>query len=353
MILFFSKEPFIDVSIGGQNVPGVASTTGSNPMSVWAVTAHGRVFYRTGVSTTSPEGQRWTFIPLPPQCEVNQISVGPTGLVWAILLNGRALVRHGVNKDNLTGDTWVEVRPPGEGLRLVHVSVGTNSVWGVTNDKKVWFRKGVRGDAADVSEDMAMGSGWVEMVGNMSCVSVAPNDQVWGVGAEDRCIYFRMGVTSNELTGKKWRMVQAAVQLSRASSNASLNSNLHRQSLSGSVRDRHRSLSNLNRPHSTYVEPSSLPYQNFDDEQSHSAPTLATLKRPNSLSSGDHNLDIIHDSSMSSISEYQSKEPEEHKMPEKITGKHFETPLKNPKVWSPVRSVGSVVSQISKIFYST
>lgn len=78
----------------------------------------------------------------------------------------------------LSGESWLEVRPPGEGLRLVHVSVGTNAVWAVSNDKRVWFRKGVRGDAAEISEDMAMGSGWVEMVGNMSYVSVAANDQV-------------------------------------------------------------------------------------------------------------------------------------------------------------------------------
>lgn len=62
------------------------------------------------------------------------------------------------------------------------------------------------------------------------------------MGAEDRCIYFRMGVTSSELTGKKWRMVQAAMQLSRASSNASLNSSLsHRNSFAGLGRDKHRS----------------------------------------------------------------------------------------------------------------
>lgn len=162
----------------------------------------------------------------------------------------------------------MEVRPPGDSLRLIHVSVGTNAVWAVSNDKRVWFRKGVRGDAANISEDMAIGSGWVEMVGNMAYVSVAPNDQVciyiyvgyfsffiavqvqhefclfkvWAVGAEDRGIYFRTGVTASELTGKKWRMVHAAMQLSRASSNASLISNQsHRHSLTGVNREKHRS----------------------------------------------------------------------------------------------------------------
>lgn len=32
--------------------------------------------YRTGVSTSSPEGQRWTAISTPSGCEISQISVG-------------------------------------------------------------------------------------------------------------------------------------------------------------------------------------------------------------------------------------------------------------------------------------
>lgn len=62
-----------------------------------------QVMFRTGVSTTAPEGLRWTSIPVPPGCEVKQISVGPTGLVWAVLWNGRALVRAGVTRESLTG----------------------------------------------------------------------------------------------------------------------------------------------------------------------------------------------------------------------------------------------------------
>jgi tectonin beta-propeller repeat-containing protein 1 len=63
-----------------------------------------QVMFRTGVSTTAPEGLRWTSITVPPGCEVNQISVGPTGLTWAVLWNGRALVRAGVTRENPTGN---------------------------------------------------------------------------------------------------------------------------------------------------------------------------------------------------------------------------------------------------------
>jgi tectonin beta-propeller repeat-containing protein 1 len=76
-----------------------------------------------------------------------------------------------------SGEFWLEVGAP-EDLKLAHVSVGTNAVWAVTRDQRVWFRKGVRGESAGISEDLARGSGWVEMVGSMAVVSVAANDQV-------------------------------------------------------------------------------------------------------------------------------------------------------------------------------
>lgn len=78
----------------------------------------------------------------------------------------------------LAGEEWVEVESPVDSTtKLVQVNVGHNSVWAVTSDKRVWFRKGVRSDP-NSSADLAKGSGWVEMVGNMNMVSVAPNDQV-------------------------------------------------------------------------------------------------------------------------------------------------------------------------------
>lgn len=109
---------------------------------------------------------------------------GATGLVWAALYNGKALVRTGVRSDNLIGDKWVEVSPP-ENLKINQLSVGTNAVWCITHDNHVWFRRGVKGDISGISEEAAIGNGWVEMVGNISQVSVAANDQVFAIGADD------------------------------------------------------------------------------------------------------------------------------------------------------------------------
>lgn len=67
-----THEPFIDVAIGGNAI----FDSDEDAMSVWAITAHGRIMYRTGVSRRSPEGHRWSVISTPPSCETLQISVG-------------------------------------------------------------------------------------------------------------------------------------------------------------------------------------------------------------------------------------------------------------------------------------
>lgn len=76
------------------------------------------------------------------------------------------------------GEDWSEVEPPQKDLRLVQVSVGTDAVWAITHDGGVWFRKGIQGEISGVCEQLATGTGWVEMLSKMALVSVAPNDQV-------------------------------------------------------------------------------------------------------------------------------------------------------------------------------
>lgn len=52
----------------------------------------------------------------------------------------------------------------------------------MTSDKRVWFRKGI---SPGGGEEGAVGAGWVEMVGSMSQISVASNDQV--INIYNRC----------------------------------------------------------------------------------------------------------------------------------------------------------------------
>ncbi|XP_053971353.1 tectonin beta-propeller repeat-containing protein isoform X1 [Hylaeus volcanicus] len=356
-----TKEPFIDISVGGNQIPG------GNPgcLVVWAVTAHGRVMFRVGTSTTCPEGQRWSAIKLATGYEVCQISVGMTGLVWAVLMDGKALVRTGVTRENPMGEDWSEIDPPQKDLKLVQVSVGTDAVWAITQDGGVWFRKGIRGDMSGVCEQVAIGTGWVEMLSKMSLVSVASNDQVWAIGQEDRCLYYRTGITRSELTGKKWRVINAPLQLSRASSNASLSST-NRHSMCGTPQQqRHQSWGSLNRPHSTSDGTTLIREW---EEQSHSAPTPTSLKlwqRTNDGATGKtphqtsfqdmylndgkkrstNSLDM-GDLTEASVANITISNESLTKTGESIvvSGKGMGSTVKiNPAAWSPVHSVGSMV----------
>ncbi|OAD62069.1 Tectonin beta-propeller repeat-containing protein [Eufriesea mexicana] len=332
-----TKEPFIDISVGGNQIPG------GNPgyLVVWAVTAHGRVMFRVGTSTTCPEGQRWSTIKLTNGYEVSQISVGMTGLVWAVLMV----------------EDWVEVDPPQKDLRLVQVSVGTDAAWALTQDGGVWFRKGIKGEMSGVCEQMAAGTGWVEMLSKMSLV--------WAIGHEDRSLYYRTGITQSELTGKKWRLINAPLQLSRASSSASLSSS-NRHSMCGTPQQqRHQSWGSLNRPHST-SEGTTLIRE--WEEQSRSAPTPTSLKlwqrandgtsvkNPQQTSFQDiylnegkkrsaNSLDM-GDLTEASVANITISNESLTKTGESIvvSGKGMGTVVKiNPAAWSPVHSVGSMV----------
>lgn len=317
-----TEEPFIDVAIGGTHIPGAPDGI----LSVWAVTAHGRVVFRSGVSNMSPEGLRWTIVKTPSGCEVSQISVGCTGLVWCSLYNGRALVRSGVTRDNLLGDNWIEVKPPENGGKILCVSVGKNSVWCVTNDNHVWWRKGVKGELAGENEDSAIGNAWVEMVGNISSISVTSTDQVFAIGSEDRALYFRSGVNTSDPTGKKWRQIQCPMQMSRTSS---MNSMASRRSGSESPNSKHKSLGNLAKEQSN-----TGPLPSFD-ETSHSAPNQNSKYRPE-LWKKPHQSPPYQDKIDEETDNYMaSSAPVEHVISsERVVGRSV----------SPVRSVGGVVA---------
>ena len=169
-----AEEPFIDIAVGGRDIPN------GNPEEtmVWTVTVMGRVMVRQGVTASCPEGTGWLHINTPDGCEISQVATSPSGLVWAVTWNGRALVRLGVSRLDPAGTGWAEVEAPADGKSpLSHVSVGENAVWALSRDRRVWFRNGIRAASSGESESMARGTKWIEMVGELSMISVGPGDQ--------------------------------------------------------------------------------------------------------------------------------------------------------------------------------
>ncbi|XP_078521292.1 tectonin beta-propeller repeat-containing protein 1 [Lissotriton helveticus] len=187
-------DPFNDLTVGGWEI----TDEPVGRLSVWGVSLQGKVWYREDVCHHNPEGSSWSEIETPG--EVVQMSCGPYDLLWASLWEGQAIVREGISRNNTKGSLWTIVESPSPENGIMHVSVGVNVVWAVTKDRKVWFRRGV-------NSHNPCGTSWMEMIGEMSMVTVGLNDQVWGIGSDDRCIYFRQGVTPSELSGKTWKAI--------------------------------------------------------------------------------------------------------------------------------------------------
>lgn len=202
-----TQEPFQDISVGGTSIPG------SNPsyLALWAVTFQGKVVYRSGISEKCPEGESWIEIPSP-QVSITQLSVSQSGVVWGVTWEGVAVVRSGVTYYQPTGIAWEVVSPPHMpkelgACRLLQVSAGLNSVWALTKDGQVWFRKGLS-RTNGVQENTVTGTKWVEMVGKFSLLAVGQNDQVFALNSLGDHIYFRTDVTSSELVGRTWKIVR-------------------------------------------------------------------------------------------------------------------------------------------------
>uniref|UniRef100_A0A8C1ZHY8 Tectonin beta-propeller repeat containing 1b n=1 Tax=Cyprinus carpio TaxID=7962 RepID=A0A8C1ZHY8_CYPCA len=201
-------EPFTDISCGGWDM----SDSPEKHIYLWAVSQQGKLWFRTGIRQQNPEGTRWEPIQVPQ--EVAQVSAGPKDLLWVVLWDGQLLARTGINKDCPKGSSWERVLPPNQ-KGAVHVAVGLTVIWAVTKDNKVWFRRGV-------NSHNPTGSGWISIGGEMVMLSMGPNDQVWGVGSDDRTVYFRHGVTATEVTGRSWVAVSAQLDGSASTNHSSV-----------------------------------------------------------------------------------------------------------------------------------
>lgn len=216
-------EPFIDISVGGLDVPGGDNDT----LAVWAVTVQGRVMFRHGVTHNNPDGDGWIHVSTPQGKEINHVSVGSTGLVWAITWDGKALVRVGVTRFKIAGCDWVSVASPLPDCPLLQISVGADVAWATCRDGSVWLRKGIKGSESGESEECATGNAWVKMVGELSVVSVGPNDQVWALNKDEpNTLCYRDGITTTEAGGKIWKPIMFPVcnRLSRVASERSISS---------------------------------------------------------------------------------------------------------------------------------
>lgn len=155
-------------------------------------------------------------------------------------------------------------------------------------------------------------------------------------------MYFRWGISSSDLTGKRWVKINCPLQYSSCSSSTiSLNS---RRSESESLFQSQRSLNTLSKEKGRVETSAIIENIAVDDYEARSAPNFRQNPKyfsspPCSLSDKFDNrykVSMEENTASSAPSEYVSE----------ISGKHYERSSKHPRAWSPVRSIGSMVKLV-------
>ena len=85
------------------------------------------------------------------------MSVASSGLVWAVTWHGTVLVRRGVSALDPTGVSWWEIGAPRPDTPLSMVSLGPSIVWCVGRDGSVWFRQGFKSSDTTNSDTLIKG----------------------------------------------------------------------------------------------------------------------------------------------------------------------------------------------------
>lgn len=154
----------------------------------------------------------------------------------------------------------------------------------------------------------------------------------------------------SEPAGKKWRLIQLPMQISRTSSSMSITS--RRSGSSSTPGSKQQSFSNLyHKDKEKGVVETCAPIENVVTSGSNNGSAPHRLKgelyrhysdSPPNI--GSLNLNERHKKRTSALREltHASSAPGTTEVPE-VSGKAYETHLKNPRAWSPVRSVGSMV----------
>lgn len=153
-----------------------------------------------------------------------------------------------------------------------------------------------------------------------------------------RYLYFRWGVSSSDLTGKRWVKIQCPLQYtSCTSSTLSLSS---RRSESESPVQSLRSINTLYKDRGRVETSAIIENVSIDEDAARSAPNFRPKPKflnspPSSLNEKDNRYKVRmeENTASSAPTEYVSE----------ISGKHYERSSKHPRAWSPVRSVGSMV----------
>ena len=163
--------------------------------SLWLINSRNAIYW----SNPSNGGRDWQGLKKP----VSYISSSANGkIVWGVY-HHQAYARQGISEINPTGAVWYNVtRNSHLSKSIKWVSCDHSSVWAITTDSKVLFRKGV-------CETFPEGKIWIEVKPSIPFVQIACcNNIVWGLDCTGK-VYVRESISGSHPAGREWKDVKS------------------------------------------------------------------------------------------------------------------------------------------------
>ncbi|XP_062903576.1 tectonin beta-propeller repeat-containing protein 2 isoform X1 [Mobula hypostoma] len=144
---------------------------------VWACDVDGIVYFRVGTQPLNPSMMlpAWITIEPPEQplgTQLINVYCSPNDqMLWAIDNRGNVHVRIGITEAMPVGTNWEHV----PGLQASQLTVSNRTVWVRCSNGDIARRYGI-------TNKNPPGDYWKKIPGNVACITVTPQDELWGIG---------------------------------------------------------------------------------------------------------------------------------------------------------------------------
>ncbi|XP_054759091.2 tectonin beta-propeller repeat-containing protein 2-like [Lytechinus pictus] len=194
---------------------------GATSDSVWALSTNWDIYVRMNITQRCPGGTLWKKLNLN-QFGTRRIVHFTLGseTVWAVDSAGDIHFRYGVHlpKHDALPLAWVPVegKPVGYGVYFTNVFCGPSNdiVWAIDNKKTVYARQGV-------CKSNPIGLGWEPVEGTQATQLCMSTDTVWALcpNGELAC---RFGISTDNSTGDYWKKISGNFKYATVSQNDEL-----------------------------------------------------------------------------------------------------------------------------------
>lgn len=167
-----------DITVGGW----LMKNNINNQLSVWMVSNTGKLYFRTGVSFSNPEGSTWLKIDLPDDLECESFSCSQDGNLWIITCQGFVLERIGISIENSIGKYW-RLLLPFQNARFTQISCNINLVYALD----------IKGSVYLLSKEK---SEWIKVLNDLSYISLSMSNKLWSLSKNRNKIFIGSNVHS-------------------------------------------------------------------------------------------------------------------------------------------------------------